>query len=183
MATAPEYLTISSSKRKLAGLVLVSGTCAGFGVAWWMAAEASLLGTAVAAVCVGCLVLSALYGMLKICDRTPALVLDREGIIDNSTGVAAGRVRWEEITDVRFRTIGRQRFVTIDVVDARRFVELGGAAKRLIKRVNTATLGSPINIPTDGLAISPEALFRELEIFYAAYGRRRSPPGPADVAR
>jgi hypothetical protein len=183
MATAPECLAIASSKRKLAGLVVVSATCAAFGVTWWMAAGASLLGTGVAAVCVGGLVLCALYGVLRIWDRTPGLVLDRDGIIDNSTGFAAGRVRWDEITDIRFRRIGRQRVVTIDVVDPRRFVERGGAATRLVKRVNTATLGSPINIPTDGLAISPDALFRELEIFYAAYGRRRSPPGAPDVAR
>ena len=121
----------------------------------------------------GIFALGGLYCFVKMWDRRPGLVLDRDGIIDNSTGVAAGRVRWEEITDIRFRMMGRQRFVTIDVVDPRRFVERGGAVRRLMTRLNTTTLGSPINIATDGLAISPDELFRQIEIFYAAYGRRR----------
>ena len=69
--------------------------------------------------------------------------------------------------------MGRQRFVTIDVVDPRRFVERGRVVRRLVTRLNTTTLGSPINIATDGLAVSPDELFRQIEIFYAAYGRRR----------
>jgi hypothetical protein len=173
MATALEPLAISSNRKKLAGLVVVSAACAAMGVELWMAAAASLLGTGLAVVCVGFFVLCGLYGFVRMCDRAPGLVLDRDGIIDNSTGTAAGRVRWEEITDIRFRMMGTQRFVTIDVVDPRRFVERGGAVKRLMKRVNNATLGSPINISIVGLAISPDELFRQIEIFYATYGRRR----------
>ena len=173
MAPAPEPLAISSSKKKLAGYAVGSAACAAFGVKWWMVAESSLVGTAVAVVCVGFFALCGLYCLVKMCDRAPRFILDRDGIIDNSTGVAAGRVRWEEITDIRFRMLGRQRFVTFDVVDPRRFVERGGAVRRLMTRLNTTTLGSPINIATDGLAISPDELFRQIEIFYAAYGRRR----------
>src|SRR5882762_9854345 len=173
MAPTPEPLAISSSTKTLVGFGVGSVACAAFGVKWWMVADAALVGTGVAVVCVGFFALCGLYCFVKMCDRTPALVLDRDGIIDNSTGVAAGRVRWEEITDIRFRMMGTQRFVTIDVVDPRRFVERGGAVKRLMKRVNNATLGSPINISIVGLAISPDELFRQIEIFYATYGRRR----------
>jgi len=173
MAAAPEPLAISSSKKKLAGFGVGSAACAAFGIKWWMVADAALVGTGVAVIGIGFFGLCGLYCFVKMCDRSPGLVLDRDGIIDNSTGVAAGRVRWEEITDIRFRLMGRQRFVTIDVVDPRRFVERGGAVRRLLTRLNTTTLGSPINIATDGLAISPDELFRQIEIFYAAYGRRR----------
>jgi len=173
MAPAPEPLAISSSKKKLAGFGVGSAACAAFGIKWWMVADAALVGTGVAVVGIGFFALCGLYCFVKMCDRSPGLVLDRDGIIDNSTGVAAGRVRWQEITDIRFRMMGRQRFVTIDVVDPRRFVERGGAVRRLMTRLNTTTLGSPINIATDGLAISPDELFRQIEIFYAAYGRRR----------
>src|ERR1700682_4416800 len=148
MATAPETLAISSSKKKLAGFGVGSAACAAFGVKWWMVAGAALVGTGVAVVCIGFFALCGLYCFVKMCDRAPGLVLDRDGIIDNSTGVAAGRVRWEEITDIRFRMMGRQRFVTIDVVDPRRFVERGGAVRRLMTRLNTTTLGRPVHIPT-----------------------------------
>jgi len=173
MAPTPEPLAISSSKKKLVGFGVGSVACAAFGVRWWMVADAALVGTGVAVIGIGFFALGGLYCFVKMWDRRPGLVLDRDGIIDNSTGVAAGRVRWEEITDIRFRMMGRQRFVTIDVVDPRRFVERGGAVRRLMTRLNTTALGSPINIATDGLAISPDELFRQIEIFYAAYGRRR----------
>src|SRR5260370_11649333 len=147
MATAPEPLAISSSKKKLAGFGVGAAACAAFGIKWWMVADAALVGTGVAVVCVGFFALCALYCVVKMCDRTPGLVLDRDGIIDNSTGVAAGRVRWEEITDIRYRRLGRQRLVTIDVVDPRRFVERGGALRRLLTRVTTTPPRTPITIP------------------------------------
>src|SRR5207248_5771457 len=133
---------ISSSKKKLAGFGVGAAACAAFGVQWWMVADAAVIGTGVAVVCIGFFALCGLYCLVKMCDRAPGLVLDRDGIIDNSTGVAAGRVRWEEIIDIRFRMRGRQRLVTVDVVDPRRFVERGGAVRRLLTRLNTTALGS-----------------------------------------
>jgi len=52
--------------------------------------------------------------------------------------IAAGRIRWDDITGIRLSTLGSQSFVTIDVVDPRRFVGRGGALRRLLNRAYAA---------------------------------------------
>jgi hypothetical protein len=92
--------------------------------------------------------LCGVYAIVKLFDRRPGLILDHEGIV------------------------GAQSFLTIDVRDPRRFVERGGALRRLLNRANVGIVGSAINISTIGLAISREELGRHVAAFYAAYGRR-----------
>jgi hypothetical protein len=56
---------------------------------------------AVAVIGAGFAGLCACYASIKVFDRRPGLVIDKEGIVDNSSGVAVGRVPWHEITGAR----------------------------------------------------------------------------------
>src|SRR5262245_52976861 len=40
----------------------------------------------------------AVYGCIKLFDDKPGLVIDAEGIVDNSSAAAAGRVPWSDVT-------------------------------------------------------------------------------------
>jgi cytochrome bd-type quinol oxidase subunit 1 len=44
---------------------------------------------------------------IALFDRRPALVIDAIGIIDHSSGVSAGRIRWSEIEDIRVESMGQ----------------------------------------------------------------------------
>lgn len=92
-------------------------------------------------------------GCIKFFDDRPGLIIDGEGIVDNSSAVSAGRIHWNEITALRVSEIAGQRFVTIDVVDPQKYIERCGFFVRLLNQANTSKLGSPINISPNSLKV------------------------------
>jgi len=113
--------------------------------------------TAVAAI--GFFGLCAVYGSVKLFDRKPGLVIDAEGIIDNSSAVAVGRIAWSDVVAITVNAIERQRFLTVAVRDPQKYAARGGPLRRLLHAANLKRAGSPINISSTALRIG----FDELE--------------------
>ncbi len=102
------------------------------------------------------------YSCMKIFDGKPGLIIDKEGIVDNSSGVAAGRIPWDEINGFAVGGNGRQRFVVIYVIDPQRYVDRGGSLKRMLNAANLRFMGSPINISSNTLNVSFDELLQLL---------------------
>lgn len=118
-------------------------------------------------------VLTALFVARRLFDPTPGLVLDSEGIVDHSNMVGAGRIRWDEIQEIRITKSVRQRFLTVVVDDPRKFIERGGPLRRRLAEANHRKAGSPINITARTLRIPFEDLVARASEFYRRYGRPR----------
>lgn len=117
--------------------------------------------------------LSGLFAARRLFDPTPGLVLDAEGLIDNSSVIGAGRVRWDEITEIRVTKSGPQRFLTVLVDDPQKFIDRGGSLRRKVYEANHRKAGSPVNITTRTLRIPLEELVAKTSEFYQRYGRAR----------
>jgi hypothetical protein len=113
-----------------------------------------------------------LYAARRVFDPNPGLVLDAEGIIDNSNAIGAGRIRWDEITEIRVTRAAAQRFLTVVVTDPRKFIDQGGSLRRKLTEANFRKSGSPINITARTLRISFDELVARTAEFYQRYGRR-----------
>src|SRR5580698_10622693 len=61
--------------------------------------------------------LCGIYGCIKVFDGKPGLIIDHQGIVDNSSAVSAGRILWDEIVGFRVSEIAGQRFLTIGLTD------------------------------------------------------------------
>jgi hypothetical protein len=106
----------------------------------------------------------------RLFGRQPGLVLDHEGILDNTSFSSVGRVPWTEITGVRvvhppgFRnrpfgpTIRPPRFVIVDVRDPRPFLRRGNLLKRWLIRANAWGLGSPVAIAPSSVDVDTDKL-------------------------
>lgn len=110
--------------------------------------------------------------LVKGFDRSPGLILDTEGIVDNASGVAAGRVGWSEIKGFRVVTIRDQSSLAIDVANPERFVERVSGVRRWLVRLNWKYFGTPIHIGAQALQIEFPALVDLFRDFHARYGRR-----------
>jgi hypothetical protein len=151
-------VAIPFSKRKLA-LMLVSSIAFVVAGAWmWSIAESQpildtiwlrTVGAAGVLFFGGC----GAFACYKAVDRRPALMIDREGIVDNSSAVCAGRVPWRDIVDIRVSEIAGQRVLTIDVCDPQRYLERGGAMRRWLTAANTRLVGGPVNISASALGV------------------------------
>lgn len=111
----------------------------------------------------------AVYGVRKLFDRKPGLILNAQGLVDNSSGVAAGFIPWSEIRGVSPLFLGRQQMVSVHLVDPERYVARGNAVKRALNRANMGVCGTPIVISPTVLAVSFDELMRTLESFTSRY--------------
>lgn len=57
--------------------------------------------------------LGSVYFIYVLIKHKPALIVTNEGIIDQSSFIEAGLVRWEEIADIQFYEYGGQVFLGI----------------------------------------------------------------------
>ena len=128
----------------------------------------------VAVAAIGFFGLCAVVGLIKLLDKTAGLFLDRQGMTDNSSGSAAGRVEWREIRDVQARTVSGQKLLAIFVLDPEKFLDRGNWVRRLFVRMNYRFYGTPIFISSHALNVNFEELERLIRDFRARFGTKES---------
>jgi len=112
----------------------------------------------------------ALYGLGKLLGRPPELVLDREGIVDRSNAAAAGRVAWNEIRAIEVVSVRSQRLLALHVVDPEKYLARDGLVRRLLRKLNHGSCGTPIVIPASALGVPIQSLEQQIRHFHARYG-------------
>jgi hypothetical protein len=169
-------IIIPLSKSKVALLVLGSVAFVGAGIWIWSIAETQTLfnplymkGVALASV--SFFGLCGIYGCIKIFDRRPGLIIDAEGIVDNSSAVSVGRILWGDVVGLKVSSISGQRFLTIEVVDPQKYVERGGAFKRRLNAAGAKMTGSPINISSNTLGLKLDELVQVVTEAFEKYKR------------
>ena len=189
MQTADETI-IELSKTKL--VLLVLGSCAFVAAGAWLlsfnAAEIRhgrsfgffynnplvVYGAGLAAILF--FGLCGLYGLKKLFDKKPGLVLNSSGIVDNASGVAAGFIPWSEVTGASIYEIQKQKMLIVGVRSPQRYLDRGGALKRAFNKANSKMVGSPV-------AISAAALKIDFAELVALFNRYHQKYGGASAAR
>ena len=130
-----------------------------------------LFAKTVAVVCVGFFGLVAVQTGAKLLDTSPGLIVDAEGIVDNSSGIAAGRIPWSDIKRIETSTGEKHRFLTIEVHDPQKYIRRTRWVKRAAVRQNTRVFGSPIHISAETLKIDFDDLRKAVKESQAKYSR------------
>lgn len=115
--------------------------------------------------------LTGILGIRKLFDKKPGLVLNSAGIIDNSSGLAAGFIPWSEITGAEIYEIRRQKMLMIMVRNPEEFIQRGNILQRAIVRINSKMCGSPIAISPNTLEINFTKLLSTFEQYHRKYGQ------------
>lgn len=119
----------------------------------------------VAVLTIGFFGLCGLFAFFKLFDGSPGLVLDREGIIDNSSAVAAGRVSWREIRDVQVVSVSGQRFLAFIVTDPEKYLGKGNPVSSFFAKMNYRMYGTPVFISAHALRVRFEDLEKQIQDF------------------
>jgi hypothetical protein len=128
-------------------------------------------------ICVIFFGLCTLSAIQRLFTRKPALVVDRDGIIDHTSVLCIGRIRWQDIEGIRLDSMQGIRFAVVDVRDPRQFVERGNILQRWVKAINMRIVGSPVSLMLSRLDEPPEVVMTTIgRYFDRATGRRVSPP-------
>ena len=124
---------------------------------------------------VACIVFFGLCGivaLLKLLDRAPGLVIDDAGLVDNSSGISAGRIPWSDIKGFAVSTIQKQRILTIEVHDPDKYVQRASPWMRPFVAANAKYFGSPVQISSNALKIDFDTLVQAITESHAKYWRR-----------
>lgn len=116
--------------------------------------------------------LCAIYASFKLFDTRPGLIIDSQGLVDNSSAVAAGRIPWEEIIGLKISRLAGQRFITIEVLHPHRFIEGGSFFSRMLNAGNRKMTGSPINISSNSLRLNFDQL---VDVLTEAFEKHKGP--------
>ena len=181
MSDTPAELEIPLSKTKL--VLALLGSLAFVALSIWIGSIADtqtrynpLYMKGVAIVGVAFAGLCGIYICFKVFDTRPGLIIDKEGIVDNSSAVAFGRIPWEDIVGLKVGEVAGQKFVTIEVNEPQKYIEQGSSWKRMMNAANMKMTGSPINISSNALRLKFDDLLTVLTDALETYNKAKNRP-------
>lgn len=96
----------------------------------------------------------------KLFDNKPGLIIDQNGITDNTNATSMGLIEWEDITGIEKKQVMSNRFLILHTNRPEKYID---RAKNVIAKkamdMNNKTYGSPITIISNSLKID----FNDLE--------------------
>jgi hypothetical protein len=153
-----EIVKIPLNKGRMAFLIIVCISFIAVGVflmmTHWDQVQYTILAWVIGLVVLLFFGFAALYLLRKFFDPKPGLVIDDEGIIDNSSFVAAERIYWKNIKDVyvtRVRTsviLGKryQDSLTFSVDNVEEIMARQKGFKKLLMNLNKRYYRSPVQV-------------------------------------
>ncbi|MEK4044235.1 STM3941 family protein [Paenibacillus sp. FSL H8-0048] len=108
--------------------------------------------------------LSALVLLIMLLRRTPLIVVDAQGIDDQSSAIPAGRLMWEEISDIRLIRYSGQKNICIYLTDPKAYLARQRGWRRWLMAINQRLVGTPVNIAGQSMGVSLEQVYEEMEL-------------------
>lgn len=116
-----------------------------------------------------------IYFVRELNSRKPVLIVSDEGMMDRSTALAAGLIRWEEISDLDFVDFGGQVFLAIYTFDPELIVNRSHGLKKLLYQINKGLIDAQVNIPVKNLDCNIEQLVQEINHRWEQYIEKTQP--------
>jgi hypothetical protein len=103
------------------------------------------------------------YAIRRLIHPTPAVVIDRNGIVDNASALGVGFMSWDSIDGLREYRFKNQVFLGIVPKDLDSLIARQSLWKRWAIRANLSLGCDPVNIPQAMLPLRISALLDEIE--------------------
>lgn len=117
-----------------------------------------------------------IFAARKLFDSSPGLVLNRQGLIDNSSGISVGFVPWSEVSRIEEHQIQKHKFISIFVDNPERYMNAGNVLQRKARRANLKVCGTPISISSSALKIRYNDLHSAIEGYLNRYRENENVP-------
>ena len=101
-----------------------------------------------------------IYGIRKFFDKKVGLIINENGITDNSNASSIGLIEWNDILEIKTEQVMSTKFLLIEVRNPEKYIEKAksGMKARLMK-TNMKMYGTPLSITSNTLKYD----FNELE--------------------
>jgi hypothetical protein len=109
----------------------------------------------------GSVAVAVLYRLLN---PAAAIIINAEGIVDNSSGVSVGLIPWNQVGEIEEHRVKDQLFLGIAVKDLDALLARQPRWKRKMIRANLAMGTSAVNIPQASIGMKIPDLAREIRL-------------------
>ena len=121
-------------------------------------------------VCTPICIVFTFYIVKKLFQTTMGLIINEEGIYDNSAGIPAGMIFWKDIKYIENYKISSQKIIRIIVKNPNDYIERQTSYfKRKLFAINQKHYGSPIQLSEKVLAINFDELYELLQSKFSEY--------------
>jgi len=111
-----------------------------------------------------------IYFSRKLFDKSPGIVIDEKGILDNSSAAAAGFIPWSDIKQFATAKLMKQEFLIIVVNNPEHYLsKQTNFLKKKGMEYNNKNYGSPLAISANGLNCNLKELTSILESKLSEY--------------
>ena len=93
----------------------------------------------------------AVYGIKKLFDNTSGLIINQEGIIDNSNGTSIGLINWTDILSIQTKQVASTKFLLVLVNDPDKYLNRATGFKKKLLQANMRYYGTPLSITSSSL--------------------------------
>lgn len=102
----------------------------------------------------------AIFISQKLFDKKPGLIIDAEGITDNSSGVSAGKILWKDVKEISMQEVMSQKFIMLKMKNPEFYLQREkNPIKKRMMELNYKLYQTPINISANGLKIGFDDLY------------------------
>ena len=109
------------------------------------------------------------FAVRKLFDSSPGLILNPQGLTDNSSGISVGFVPWSEVSHVEEHTIQKQKLISVIVDNPQKYMSAGNLLQRKARQANLKMCGTPISLSSKTLKIKHGELQSAIEDYLKRY--------------
>ena len=100
-----------------------------------------------------------IYGFRKLFDKKVGLIIDSNGITDNSNASSVGLIEWNDISEIKTQQVMSTKFLLINVTDPEKYIgKVKSGMKARLMRTNMKMYGTPLSITSNTLKYDFEKL-------------------------
>lgn len=103
---------------------------------------------------------ASVYGLKKLFDKTIGLIVDENGITDNSNASSVGLIEWIDITEIRTEQVMSTKFLLIFISNTEKYLDRVNGFKRKLLIGNMKMYGTPLSITSSTLKYNFDNLER-----------------------
>jgi len=105
----------------------------------------------------------AIYSIIKFLDKKVGLIIDENGITDNSSATSIGLIEWNDITEIRIANT--PKFILINVKNPEKYInKTKNKMKAMLMKMNMKMYGTPLIITLNSLKYDFNELLKIIQI-------------------
>ena len=107
--------------------------------------------------------MTGVFGLTKVFDNKPGLIINQQGLIDNSSMVSGKLVKWSDIIGLEVSQIQSTKFLLIFVQNPEHYMDQASYVGRFWMKLNHKTYGTPLSISSNSLKCNFDQLIKMIE--------------------